>query len=592
MKTDKYNKRALCRIEKLIENGERLNQKLSIIRLIVFLIGLTSTFVCFFYLSEYAAYFPIVLFSLTFLIITHFHNKLVQKIKQIKKYKDIHNEITARKIVDWDNITNYFIPDSKNNLERDLNLSGDKSLLHLINISRNKFSGEKLLNNLSSEKSFPEIQLNQKIVTELSNRSGLISKILLYGYDYKSEFYNDFEEWLLGADDKKNILSVLLLGTYLINLTLIVLSIFSLIDTYFIYSSILYIFVHYYYTIKTKSATKKTLIIIDEIKSFSLVFNFLSEIKIPTTYRLNEILKVFTDKKKSMKKIFKSLKNINSVLEMRGNPVIWIPVILIFPIDFILINKLNKHRINLKDIYPQSIESYHKLTAYISLAVFKINNKEYCIPTISESSERLIETNEIGHPLIQKNIKINNNYSITTENGIDIITGSNMSGKSTFLRTLGVNILLAYAGSVVNASHFNCSHFKLFTCINVSDSVVDGISYFYSEVKRLYELLVIRNEAEKDVFILIDEIFKGTNNKERLEGSQLFIKNIINSNIYGLISTHDLELAKLENDYPSIRNFHFKDTIVENKMIFDYRFLSGVCPTTNALKIIKNTMNI
>lgn len=582
----------LSRLDKLVAKTEKLSSRFSAARLFIFLAGIFVSLYCFFFLGENFIYLPLIVFTIVFLLITHFHSGIIRKSELFKTYRKIKKEIFARKNINWDKITNYYKPETRSNLDRDLNISGNRSLLHLINMSANKKAGEVLYKKLTEKKSVREIRHNQKIVTELSHRSDIINKVLLYGYNYKSKNFDDFQEWLFGTENKKKYLSFILSGVYVINILLILLFLTGTAKPYFYYSSIIYIFCYYFYAIKTSGIAKKSDMIIEEVKSFSGVFNYLCDLKLSSSPALNEELKIFTENKSSIKSVFKNLKNITSVLELRGNPFIWFPIILIFPVDLLLISKLDNYREALKEVYPQSVEKYNKLAANISLALFKLNNPDYCTPELVEENDTLLETEGIGHPLIQKNEKVVNSYSIKQENSIDIITGSNMSGKSTFLRTIGINLILAYAGSSVNAERFMLTNLNLFTCINVSDSVVDGISYFYSEVKRLNELLKLKESLDENIFVLIDEIFKGTNNKERLEGSQLFIENIIGQNIFGLISTHDLELAKLENKYPDIRNYHFKDSVKNNNMEFEYKLLEGVCPTTNALKIIRNTMNI
>lgn len=580
------------KIKILLDRSEKNSYNISIIRLVVFVSGIISTLVTFFLVGENYTYLPLIFFTIVFLIITHYHSKVIQKIKLIKIYQIIKKDICARKFIDWENIKNYYSPDNKSELDRDLNISGNRSLLHLLNVSTNKKVGEILYNKIVNPTDLDKTKASQKIIEEISKRSDIINKTLLYGYSYKSDNYEEFEEWLNTSSNSKKLPQILLVSTYIINLGLILLSLSGITENYFYYSSVIYIFSYYFYLIKTLGETKKSLIIIDEIKSFSGLFNYLNSIKVSKTSILYEKLMVFSDGKNTLKLIFRSLKNINSILELRANPVVWFPIVFIFPLDLILINKLNKHREKLKKTYPESVNAYWELAAYISFAVFKKNNPEYCTPNISENSDTLIEGIKIGHPLIQKAEKVENDYILKTNNGIDIITGSNMSGKSTFLRTLGLNLLLAYSGSVVNAKKFQCSHMHIFTCINVSDSVVDGISYFYSEVKRLNKLLTLIEQSDKKTFILIDEIFKGTNNKERLEGSKLYVRNIVGGDVFGLISTHDLELGTIEKEYETIRNFHFKDSIKDDLMYFDYKIHEGICPTTNALKIIKQTMNI
>ena len=163
-----------------------------------------------------------------------------------------------------------------------------------------------------------------------------------------------------------------------------------------------------------------------------------------------------------------------------------------------------------------------------------------------------------------------------------------MSGKSTFLRTLGVNLLLAYAGGPVNASALRTRRYRLFSSIRVSDALETGISYFYAEVNRLRALLdTLEADDPRPVFFLLDEIFRGTNNRERLIGSRSYVRALAGGHGVGLIATHDLELVQLADDSPSIRNAHFREDVEDGRMVFDYRLRSGPCPTTNALKIMR-----
>src|SRR5579875_2914138 len=171
---------------------------------------------------------------------------------------------------------------------------------------------------------------------------------------------------------------------------------------------------------------------------------------------------------------------------------------------------------------------------------------------------------------------------------IDLITGSNMSGKSTFLRTVGINLRLAFAGGPVNASSFSTSLFRLFTCIKISDSVTENYSYFYAEVRRLKALLSAVDASNPlPLFFLIDEIFKGTNNRERRLGSEAYISALAGRDCLGIITTHDLDLVKLADKLPELKNYHFKEDIIDGRMVFDYLLRPGPSPTTNALKIMQ-----
>ena len=179
-------------------------------------------------------------------------------------------------------------------------------------------------------------------------------------------------------------------------------------------------------------------------------------------------------------------------------------------------------------------------------------------------------------------------FSLRKVGEITLITGSNMAGKSTFLKTAGVNLCLAYAGGPVNAKVLRTRLFRIFTCMQIHDSITDGLSFFYAEVKRLKALLAVLHEDDQaPIFFLIDEIFKGTNSRERLIGSRTYIHHLSKQSGVGMIATHDLELGQLDDQISSLTNYHFRDDVTDGRMVFDYKLHQGLCTTTNALKIMR-----
>ena len=163
-----------------------------------------------------------------------------------------------------------------------------------------------------------------------------------------------------------------------------------------------------------------------------------------------------------------------------------------------------------------------------------------------------------------------------------------MAGKSTFLRTVGINLVLAYTGAPVNAESLSTGLFRVFTSININDSLGDGLSHFYAEVKRLRLLLdELDKEDQYPLFYFVDEIYRGTNNRERYIGSAAFLKEVAGKNGIGMVSSHDLELADLESEISQLGNWHFSESITNGKMNFEYTLKPGPCPSTNALKIMK-----
>ena len=252
---------------------------------------------------------------------------------------------------------------------------------------------------------------------------------------------------------------------------------------------------------------------------------------------------------------------------------------------------LNRYKAEISQSLPQWLEVWFELEALGSLAGYAYLNPDNVFPEIIDDmaeAQALFQAEALGHPLIPHQDRVCNDFSIAGAGAVHLITGSNMSGKSTFLRTVGVNVRLAYAGGPVNATACRLSAVRLFSCLNVSDSVTDGISYFYAEVKRLRALLdELEQDASCPLLYLIDEIFRGTNNRERYLGSRAYIRALAGKTGLGLIATHDLELVKLADELPQLKNYHFRETVANGRMLFDYHLRPGPCPTTNALKIMQ-----
>jgi DNA mismatch repair ATPase MutS len=276
-----------------------------------------------------------------------------------------------------------------------------------------------------------------------------------------------------------------------------------------------------------------------------------------------------------------------AALGVRTNPILWLLVHLLAPWDFFFSHRLDLVKKEIAHLLPRWLDAWHELEALNSLANFAYLNPHYAFPELSPE-EGQYTARSLGHPLLKPEVKVCNDFELDQQQRILILTGSNMAGKSTFLRTVGVNLCLAYAGAPVNADRLRVSLFRLFTCIKVSDSVQDGLSYFYAEVKRLQALLAaVRKDDELPVLFLIDEIFRGTNSRERLIGSRSYIRAMSQSRATGLVATHDLELIKLADEIKGVANLHFREDVSNGRMIFDYRLRPGPCPTTNALTIMR-----
>ena len=229
--------------------------------------------------------------------------------------------------------------------------------------------------------------------------------------------------------------------------------------------------------------------------------------------------------------------------------------------------------------------------ALSSLSSLSSNNPNWNFPVLSPTENFTLQAQGISHPLISVNERIANDYYLEDDHKIDIVTGSNMAGKSTFLRTLGINVVLALAGAPVCANKMELSWMNLYSYMRIKDSLHENTSTFKAELDRLDSLLRAIKSGDK-IFFLIDEMLRGTNSVDKFEGSRAVIRQLIKENAVGMIATHDLQIAELEVEYPDyIRNFHFDIQMQGDEMQFDYKLKTGPCKTFNA-KLLLSRLGI
>jgi DNA mismatch repair ATPase MutS len=214
----------------------------------------------------------------------------------------------------------------------------------------------------------------------------------------------------------------------------------------------------------------------------------------------------------------------------------------------------------------------------LSFANLSFNNPDFCFPELNTESRIVFE--EIGHPLIPARKRVTNSIAFT-ERPFIILTGSNMSGKSTFLRTLGINFVLANAGAPVCAQAAAFHPMEIVVSMRLSDSLTDSESYFFAEVRRLKEIMDKLDENR--CFVLLDEILRGTNSDDKRSGTIAVVKNVLVKNAIGAIATHDLEVCQTTNNYPDkLVNKCFEVEIINNDLHFDYKLRDGICQNKSA----------
>lgn len=280
------------------------------------------------------------------------------------------------------------------------------------------------------------------------------------------------------------------------------------------------------------------------------------------------------------------LKSLVDLLDSRLNLVMAVVLNGIFLFDIQIMRRLEKWKAANKDHFLNWIDVIGAFDAFTSLGIYAYNHPLYAYPEV-ETNGFVLEAKETGHPLIPPSKLVKNNYTLQGTSRIDLLTGANMAGKSTFLRTIGVNLTLAMIGVPVCAQRFRFTPVLLFTSLRTNDSLQENESFFYAELKRLQQLMQ-QYEEGKQVFFLLDEILKGTNSKDQHNGSEELIRKIIRLKGSGIVATHDVELSRLEKEFPgNIRNLCFEIRIEADKLSFDYTLKEGVCATMNASFLMK-----
>ena len=279
------------------------------------------------------------------------------------------------------------------------------------------------------------------------------------------------------------------------------------------------------------------------------------------------------------------LAQLTNQFDNRSNPIFALLANALFLWDLRYLFGLKKWLTNNDNGISNWFEATHEMETYLSLATFAFNNPTFSRPQLSQ--ENLFESKELAHPLMQTDNRIANDFEINTLQEFVVVTGANMAGKSTFLRAVGINLVLANCGAPVCASYFKFKPTQLFSSMRTSDSLSNNESYFYSELKRL-QTIVEKLKKGETLFVILDEILKGTNSKDKAEGSKKFIKQLLNYQVSGIIATHDLSLCSLKEEFPlQITNKYFDVEIENDKLVFDYTLKQGICSNMNAEFLMK-----
>ena len=512
---------------------------------------------------------------------TAYKKSITEKLVFINK-----NEVTILNggINGFDNGANYETAES---YYTDLDVFGDRSLYHLLNRTATGIGRDTLatyLKNSITEKD--KIRSIQEAVKELKdqsfNRQLLIAKGLLYQYNTNDATQiNDWlkEKEVITSNKWMNIARWILPVAGIITLAYWIIT-----GNYlpFLATAIVnWLHIGKYAKLINRQHQlmgKKQ----DILDQYAAIIECFTDFTIKESAFLKELKELSVNASQQIK----SLSRISNFFDQRLNVLVNIVLNSVMLYDLQCLFQLEKWKLTNKEKFPQWVKALGEIEYLNSIAGFAYNNPGYCWPEVAEGNP-FIEATAMAHPLISETERVSNNFVIGKEEKLQLVTGSNMSGKTTFLRSAGVNVLLAQCGAPVCASSFLFVPLQILSSIRISDSLQEHTSYFMAELKKLHHIVQSLHSG-KPSLVLIDEILRGTNSDDKTHGSEQFIKKILSTNCLTLFATHDLSLGVMENEYPgSISNYCFESIIQNNELRFDYLLRKGIAQNKNASFLMK-----
>ncbi|MCL2565091.1 MAG: hypothetical protein FWE24_04685 [Defluviitaleaceae bacterium] len=518
--------------------------------------------------------------------------KTEKRIEENRIKQKIHQDYLDRMDGAWHSFTDkgeeFVKKDHK--YTSDIDVFGDNSIFQYLNTTktwhgRQKFAKDLREANFGTE----ELKNRQKAVWELSPTKNFTVDFQFYGS--KIRFKGEILELIniLKGSGKKSISSIY---SYLLLLpvfsTAFILAVFFTGLSEFYIPAALLLFTHIalwvFCTVKLSGNLKKITGTGYRIGEYSELFAMMERKTVESPILKDIKSKVKSDKGIVASEAIKKLDRVIMLIDMRRSGMVYFALNIFFLWDFICIYFLRSWQAEYGGYVEGWFEAIGEMESLLSFANLSFVEENCCIPEIVE--ENLIEAKELGHPLINLSNRVNNNVKLDKE--IFIISGSNMSGKTTFLRTVGVNMVLGLGGGYVCAKELKMPNIGISTSMRVVDDLSEGVSTFYAELKRVKN--IINDCKGKKTLFLIDEMFRGTNSKDRLEGALAVIKNLESEDSIGLVTTHDLALCDLA-DNERIKNYNFSEKYENDEIIFNYILNIGKSESTNA-KFLMNKLGI
>ncbi|BBE19307.1 MutS-related protein, family 1 [Aquipluma nitroreducens] len=569
------------------------NKKKDQLRLIAIarLISFIGIFPAWFYLSPVN---EILAVTISFVLLVAFFlliKKFIQTEKQLFYYQCLckinRDEISAlnRDISSFDPGNEF--TDPHHDYSYDLDLFGIGSLFQFLNRTVTRQGKNRLATLLKkTQRSSEEIRSRQEGIQELAEEFSWRQNFMAKGMetDGTKDHYNESIDQVIHLKSIRS-LKYLLIILPALTIFLIALSIAE-VDTHSLYRLALFaqwiIIGLYFKTIlkfhqKFESQGKllrRYAEMIRQIEAFDFKSSYLVSLKEKLSHQ-----------GKTASTITSELQKILDQFDYSKNLLVGFVLDSIFLWDIRCLVKLNKWQQDYAGVLPHWFEVIAEMDALTSLANCNYNHPAWITPEVSQNTFAF-NAKAMGHPLIDETRRISNSFQILKEEKIVIITGANMAGKSTFLRTIGVNLILASNGCKACAESFEFSPIRIYTNMRTSDNLMNDESYFYAELLRLQSMLTLLRNGE-NLFVILDEMLKGTNSIDKLNGSKELIHQLISLKTHGIVATHDLGLTELAQTIPAIKNQCFEVQLHNDELNFDYKLTNGVTRTMNATFLMK-----
>ncbi len=539
-------------------------------------------------LSEGIGFF-IVVFLVGFLVLLKRHQKVKTEQRFNEELARINQEELQRlqgDYKDFDQGAEFITP--THNYHIDLDIFGKHSLFQLINRTSTTFGRNLLAKWLSKSAPKQAILQRHEAVKELGPKLDWRQRLQAHGRGAAGEKAETkyLFDWIRednntkGAGLYKSALLIMPLATLAALILAITGTIASGIPLLLIVVNMVILGTIFN---RAKYIFEKTISSNAALKAYEAQISMIEDESFDSPY-LNGLKEKFVHDQMKASKVIKQLQFILDNLHNRANMMYHI-FNLLFIIDVYWVLQAEKWKENTKaDIEPW-FEAIGELECLASLAGFHFAKPDYAFPTISEVPFT-IDGQGVGHPMIKESSRVNNTFDFSGKGGICLITGSNMSGKSTFLRTVGVNAVLGLMGAPVCATQFTVSNLKVFTSMRTQDDLEESVSSFYAELKRLRQMIE-SIDGSIPVLFMVDEVLKGTNSEDRHKGAIALIRQLNKAEAFGFVSTHDIGLGNITNELQGVKNYSFNSVIKGDEIIFDYTLTEGICKSFNATKLMQ-----